>query len=360
MQMDQARPQAPAWLRRVEKLRLLPTWLRLLLIVTSILVIGWLDHMGGRGASFFVFYALPIMLATWLVDRTAGIWIALFSGVVWQVANYGNIPYATPWHMLWVAVGRVTYFVFMAVGTAAMRNKQESDAGHIELLHEMRQLEMELVTAREKEQQRIGQDLHDGLCQQLAAIGCAVRALADDLQSRELPEAADAEKIGKAIQQTVVEARGMAGGMSSLHVERGGLSAALATLAQTTNKLTGVPVRLHASPTIKITDPEIATHLYRIAQEAVGNAVRHSGADEVTVRLEEKGGYVELRIDDTGKGFQEHPDRRMTGIGLQTMRYRAHAVGADFIIHPRPGGGTSVRCTLPLRQIASTHSHANN
>lgn len=342
------RSPPPARQAGIERLRRWPLILRIVIAVALQLLIGWLDYLGGRGASFFVFYALPIALVTWVVDRRAGLWLAVVTGFIWRAANQGHQYVTTPWGIVWVTAGRIAYFVFIAIGTAALRTKQETDAARIQMLDDMRQLELELVNSREREQQRLGQDLHDGLCQQLAAISCAVEALADDLKKRAVPEAADASHIGSVLQKTVTEARQLAGGMTSLHIERGGLSAALATLAQTSNHLGNVPVRLYDSAGDRIANAEHATHLYRIAQEAVSNAIRHSGASEITLRVEEKGPVIELRIDDNGHGFTEQPDRRATGIGLQTMRYRAHAIGADFILHPRPGGGTSVRCTLPI------------
>ena len=366
MKADSHHPPAPrpvsrpVWLLQVEKLRRLPRWIRVTVLVSSTLLIGCMDHIAGRGSSLFVFYALPIMLMTWLVNRQAGLWLAVLSGPVWWFANDVSIIYPSTWRMIWLTLSRITYFVFIALGTAALRTKQETDEAQIELLKEMRHLEMEIVNSREREQQRIGQDLHDGLCQQLAAIGCAAKALADDLHARGVMEAQDAERIGAALDQSVIEARGLAGGMSSLHVERGGLAAALATLVQTTNRLTGVPVRLHALSEVYLDDHEAATHLYRIAQEALGNAVRHSGAKDIVVRLEKKSDRLELRIDDDGRGLPEKTRHRITGIGLETMRYRAHAMGADLIIHPRSGGGTSVRCHLPLQKQFASAAHASS
>lgn len=336
----------PAWVGWLERARQLPVWMRIAPLVAVQLIIGCLDHMAGRGASFFVFYAMPISLMAWVVSRRAGLMLAFASGFIWLAANHANQNNTGPWFMTWVTIGRIVYFSFIAIGTAAMRKMKEKDAAQIQMLNDMRQLELDLVNSREREQQRIGQDLHDGLCQQLAALSCAVQALADDLQNRNAPEAGDAGNIGNALQKTVLEARNLAGGMSSLHVERGGIANALETLVQMTNHLGNVPVSLEAKADVKIENPEIATHLYRIAQEAISNAVRHSGAKQVTVRLGQMSDRYELRIDDDGKGFNESTTTNSQGIGLQTMRYRAHAIGADFIIHPRTGGGTSVRCTM--------------
>lgn len=325
----------------------MPGWLLVSLLVAAQVLIGTMDHFAGKGASFFVFYAAPIAGITWLVGRRAGLWLAVISGLIWLAANHGNMAFSSAWSVGWVALGRIAYFVFIALGTSAFRNKADADAAKIQMLNEMRHLELELVNVREREQQRFGQDLHDGLCQQLAALSCAVEALADDLRQRNAPEADDAAHIGSQLQRSVAETRSMASGMTSLSVERGGIVKALEMLVQMTNRLGNVPVILKADPSLQIDDAEQATHLYRIAQEAISNAVRHSGAGQVSVTFGREGNCRVLRVEDDGRGFVEQViAQTKTGIGLQTMRYRAHAIGAECAITSRDGGGTIVCCTL--------------
>jgi signal transduction histidine kinase len=197
----------------------------------------------------------------------------------------------------------------------------------------------------EHEHQRIGQDLHDGICQQLAAVGCAVHALAEDLRSRSDPGAADAELIGRSLQQAMKDARQLAQGILPVHVGREGLAAALRRLAQTMTVLTGAQVRLVDDPGFPMQDSGIAMHLYRIAQEAVANAIRHGEAQNVTICLRVEPSFQELRIDDDGRGFAPQCAPLGTGMGLRTMHYRAQAIpGCSLSFVPLSPGGTSVRC----------------
>jgi len=211
-------------------------------------------------------------------------------------------------------------------------------------------LEKDIVVVSDHEQQRIGQDLHDGICQMLAAIGCATRILADDLRSRKIPEAEDANQIEESIQRTVLETRNLARGIFPVHVDRDGLSTALADLARITSQLTGVRIDVDASPGIDIDDPKDAMNLYRIAQEAVANAVRHGEATRISIRLEKGDGKLTLTIQDNGKGMVTPPSTHHKGMGLRVMRYRARCVNGDIQIRPGKDRGAIVSCQMPLNQ----------
>lgn len=154
---------------------------QLLLFVALTFLIGWLDHVTGWEMSFFVFYALPVLGVAWWVGIRAGLWMSIVAGVVWWVSNQWTSPYETSLGYAWAALSRVFYFFLVVYAIREVRQRQQSDARTIQAMQERRQLELDLVAVSEHEQQRIGQDLHDGLCQRLAAIGCAARVLADEL-----------------------------------------------------------------------------------------------------------------------------------------------------------------------------------
>jgi signal transduction histidine kinase len=312
-------------------------------------LIGLLDNLTGWELSLFVFYALPVLLAVWWGSLNLGILLAVTNAAIWWVANQDSHPYQTQWGYNWAMISRLIYFTFVAVGTQAIRNKQASDAARIQMLEERRQLERDIVTVSEHEQRRIGQDLHDGLCQQLAAIGCAARALADDLHARALPEAEDAARIEEAIQETVIEARSMARGIFPVHVDRSGLSAALADLARSVSKLTGVAVTTPEDTEVNVNDPDISMNLYRIAQEAVANAVRHSGATEVKLLLQVFDDNLVLEVADNGRGILGEETINHDGMGLRTMRYRAQMLGADLQVLSQINNGTKVRCVMKAK-----------
>lgn len=337
-------PQQLSWQRLILRFQNLPKWLTALFVVILALMIGYADYISGWELSLFVFYAIPIVLAVWLFGSRSGMATAALCGFIWLVANEASHPYETLIGYGWAMLSRFFYFSVVVFAVSAVRNKQEADASRIKMLEERRQLELDIVSVSEHEQQRIGQDLHDGLCQHLAAIGCATRVLADELHSMNRPESRDASMIEEAIQQAMLEARNLARGIFPVHVDRSGLAAALVDLAQMMGRLTGTQITVENSDNISIDSPEASMHLYRIAQEAVANATRHSGATTITISLLPVDEGIELRIEDNGTGITIDAGDRYPGMGLRTMRYRAEVLGGSLKTVRLPSGGTLVTC----------------
>jgi signal transduction histidine kinase len=319
-------------------------------MLAAVLVIGWLDHITGYQVTLFIFYGLPILLTVWWVGKKEVFFMALVSGLVWWLANMKSNPYASHLGYAWAMMNRMASLCALAFAAAELRHKHENDAARIQMLEERRQLEKDIVSVSEHEQQRIGQDLHDGICQQLAAIGCAVRVLAEDLQAQGIPAAQDASMIEGSLQQVVIEARNLAHGIFPVHVDRSGLAAALADLGRMTTRLTGIPIVVDDCADLPLDTPEVSMHLYRIAQEAVANAVKHSGAAEIRISMKLAEHGLELRVEDNGKGMPATESMRGEGMGLRTMHYRAQALHARLAIEQRSQGGTLVSCRLPLNQ----------
>lgn len=326
-------------------------WLTIGVMMIFTLVIGWLDHITGFEITLFVFYGIPIFLTVWWAGNRAGLFIAILSGVVWWLANMNTTPYETQLGYAWALLNRLVYLCVAVFAVTALRNKQEADESRIQMLEERRQLEKDIVSVSEYEQQRIGQDLHDGICQQLAAIGCAARVLAEDLQALGVQAAHDASLIEGSLQQVVMEARNLARGIFPVHVDRSGLAAALADLGKMMSRLTGIPIMVNDCVDVPLDAPEVSMHLYRIVQEAVANAVKHSGATEVYVAMKLEDDMLELRVEDNGKGMQHSSRTRGEGMGLRTMHYRAQTLQAMLAIEPRPQGGTAVSCRVQLKNL---------
>jgi signal transduction histidine kinase len=330
------------------RMRASPLWLSLLAPMLLTVLIGWLDNSTSFEVSWFIFYALPIILAVWWSGARGGMAMAVISGGVWWVANRYSSPYHTLMGYAWAMVNREFYFCVLVFAVNAVRSKQDADAAHIQMLEERRQLELDIIKVSEHEQQRIGQDLHDGLCQQLAAIGCAVHALAEELHVLKLPVAQDAAMVKESVHQVVADARDLARGIFPVHVDDSGFSVALKEMASNTSRLTGVSIHIQESCEIHIDSPKVAMHLYRIAQEAVANAVRHGGAREIIIVVSRSDDVLEMRLEDDGVGVTADETQMAAGMGLRTMRYRAQSVGASFEITPRAVGGTCVCCRLKL------------
>jgi signal transduction histidine kinase len=204
-------------------------------------------------------------------------------------------------------------------------------------------LEAELLTAVETERQRIGQDLHDDLCQRLGAIALLVGSLAKEISRLDQELARRVDKIPSLISETIASCRDLARGLHPVTLASEGLPAALAELAERVPG--GVEFSWPRSERIDF-EPEVALHLYRIAEEAVGNAVKHAGARSITVGLAVVAGRQVLEIGDDGKGIG--PELKTKGMGLRNMHYRANVIGAELRVDRRKGGGTCVHCALPI------------
>jgi PAS domain S-box-containing protein len=216
---------------------------------------------------------------------------------------------------------------------------------------EQKRLERQIQEISEQEKRRIGQDLHDGLGQYLTGIAFMSRLLQRKLAERNQPEAAEAEKIATLVNKTVFQARDLARGLCPVELENNGLHAALQDLSCTTEKLFNVSCTVECDSDVRISDNNTALHLYRIAQEAINNAVKHGKAQQIGLVLAKTAGAISLTIRDDGVGFPK-TDSRSNGIGLRVMNYRAGMIGATLSIQGHRGGGTLVSCQLPGLEAA--------
>lgn len=215
---------------------------------------------------------------------------------------------------------------------------------------ERSRLERELLEISSREQRRIGHDLHDGVCQQLAAIAYRAEMLGDQLQHLAPTQAAEAEQIGALINQATVEARGVARGLFPVRLEEDGLVSALEELADSASARFHLECRFECTaPSSSDMDTESARHLYYVAQEAVLNAVRHGQATLVCISLAVEGDRFRLQVEDNGLGFEMALVRR-AGMGIRIMRYRARVIGASLEVSSQPQRGTLVVCKFSPRR----------
>jgi PAS domain S-box-containing protein len=211
---------------------------------------------------------------------------------------------------------------------------------------ERKALEGALVTAISSEQRRLGQDLHDGLAQDLTVASILAGELAAQFEERELPRFPELTQLTERIASALVNARNIAHGLSPLTSSNGDLGAALAVLAKaSTVGDTRVELRTRLEADLRLT-LEARTHLYRIAQEAVQNALKHAAARHVEIRLSVYPARIVLEIVDDGRGIRRD-EARGSGFGTHTMRYRSSAVGGLLSMRGRPDGGTVVSCLVP-------------
>jgi PAS domain S-box-containing protein len=222
--------------------------------------------------------------------------------------------------------------------------------GIIRDLSEKKRLEKEILRISEEERRRIGQDLHDGLGQMLNAIALFSETLAEQLEELDTDLAERARFITEKIREADEQARNLGRGLVMVNIEKDGLAGALKRLCANAEELYGISCRLKQKGELEVEDETIDTHLYRIAQEAINNAVRHGEATEIVVTIASGSEYLRLRIKDNGAGFPDELDENTSGMGVPTMHYRAHLIGGSLHIQSNPSGGTIVTCTLPLEE----------
>jgi PAS domain S-box-containing protein len=208
-------------------------------------------------------------------------------------------------------------------------------------------LERQILEISDREQARIGQDIHDGLCQQLIGMAFNAHSLEQTLSSQERPEAGNARKICVLLDEAITEARRVCRGLYPVRLKTEGLVPALEELAQTASERFNLVCECDVGTRSLLCDITTATHLYRIAQEAINNAVKHSGARHVRLRLNADDAGLVLQVNDDGKGFKLRSGHS-SGMGLHIMDYRARSIGGSLEIRDT-GQGTSVCCRVPNR-----------
>jgi PAS domain S-box-containing protein len=213
---------------------------------------------------------------------------------------------------------------------------------------ERKVLEETILEISAREQRRIGQDLHDGLGQHLTGIAFMSKVLEEKLSDKSLPEAVEAAQIVKMLNQAIDNTRELARGLHPVAAEPLGLVSALKKWASEVEGLFHIGCRFQCEKPLPILDVNLATHLYRIAQEAVNNAMRHGKSRNIVIGLSGKNGAGTLTIQDDGEGFSEKQTGQ-PGVGLSIMNYRADMVGGSLKVQPNEGRGVTVTCMFPLR-----------
>jgi len=209
---------------------------------------------------------------------------------------------------------------------------------------EHQRLEREVLAAGERERQSIGADLHDGLGQLLTAVGLMCTALKEDTAETQPAVAKGLERMSGLLREAVAQTRYLARGLVPVGGEPDALQTGLAELTARTDGLGRVRCKFECPNPVLLADPAATGHLYRIAQEAVNNALKHSRARLITVRLVQEARQLLLVVGDDGVGL---PAARHAGVGLGLMRHRANVIGATLAVASGPGPGVTITCLLP-------------
>jgi signal transduction histidine kinase len=330
----------------------------LLLLVTFL--IGVVDFFAGTDATFSAVYLVPIGMSAWLLGGTAAYGFAILSSVLWVGGDLAaGAHYSNGWVPVWNLGSRFAVFVIAVQMIVELRclhrgleaRVEERAAQVTAEIAARERVERELLQISEREQRRVGHDIHDSLCQHLTGTALAGQVLAENLNDRGLPQARDADRLVTLIEEGIMLSRNLARGLSPVRLSTDGLMESLEDFATSTSDLFNISCRFECPLPVLINDQITAEHLYRIAQEAVGNAVKHGHAKNIIIRLETLDSGKMLRVIDDGTGL---PDRAMNtkGMGLRIMSFRAQSIGARFSVRRRETGGTMVTCLLPLQREA--------
>ena len=340
-----------AWFKRFEHLS---RGLLILAAFAIVIVVGMVDYATGWELSFSVFYLLALVFATWFIGKRFAFFL---SGVSVAVSLAGDLAtggrYSSrlvPWWNALIVLAFYVVVVWLLAKLRALYRELETQvklrtAALTNEIEDRERLERELLEISEREQRRIGHDLHDSLGQHLTGAALAGQVLEEKLAVRGMAEAADANKVVELVQEGIALSRKLAQGLHPIEVEAAGLMQALEELAATSSELLKVSCRFDCDSPVLIRDTATSMHMYRIVQEAISNAAKHGRARNIIIQLETLDDGIALRVKDDGVGLPEWLPKN-TGMGLRIMAHRASMIGATFEARRDGPVGTIVSCVL--------------
>jgi signal transduction histidine kinase len=314
------------------------------------------DYWTGYELWFSIFYLAFIGWATWQRGPLVGVVVAAASVAFSLVGDLASgARYGSPLVPWWNVLISLSFYLAMVLVLQRLRATQrglerqveERTAALRQEMAERTRLEQALLGVSEREQQRIGHELHDSLCQHLTGTAFAAQVLSGRLSAAERAEAKVADQLVTMVEEGIELSRSLARGLAPLELDGEGLVEALHELAATTSATSPnglvCQVQVDVKGALRVNRSASATHLFRIAQEAVRNAVKHSAAKRIIIRLADGGEGVSLIVEDDGVGQPEGWPRR-EGMGLPIMRYRADMARAELAIEGlNPGTRVAVR-----------------
>ena len=363
--------------------------------VLAVILVGLIDSVTGAEISLSIFYLVPIGFTTWFAGRMPGLLTAVLSAGVWLAADLSNaLMYSHPAIPFWNSAVRLGIFVLMACQFSSIRrltgNLEQAVQKKTALLNTeiqaRKELEGEITELTSRQRRDIAYELHDGLCPLLGGIALKAKILQGILAGQDSSEAHSAGELVSLLKTANQQTRLLARGLDPVAVELHGLISALRKLAADTETLFRVGCNFKTDLENAPVSPSAAFQLYRIAQEAIHNAVAHGHAERIKLELlsgpsfpdlgrspsagasggdggekferESTAGAVSnrdgllsnqaelrLRITDDGSGFV--PDRvPPDGMGMRIMRFRAECIGAVLRVESRPDLGTAIECYL--------------
>ncbi|MBN2403203.1 MAG: hypothetical protein JXN64_12485 [Spirochaetes bacterium] len=217
-----------------------------------------------------------------------------------------------------------------------------------EALNETRILQKEIMEIAEKERQRIGQDLHDGIGQNLTAVTFLIEALREKMKDYAGYMIYDIDEIDNLVRKSIIQTRSIAKVLSPVEMNKSGLYSALSEMASTIEKVFNVSCEISRRGNFFIDDNQAAIHLYYITREAVTNAIKHGRAGNIHICLTSENSILKLMVLDDGTGCKEN--EMGSGMGLRIMKYRASMIGAEFFAKNRTKKGFEIKVVLNVEK----------
>jgi len=338
-----ARPKIPP-------LQFWPRWLLIVLSLSLVVIVGVADYATGDEILLSTFYLIAVALAAWTIGRAFALLIAALSVAAWLIGDFAaGAVYPRALVPAWNAAiifGLYLIVIWLLGRLHDMQRDLEArvharTAELTEEIAERQRLEREILDVGERERRRVGRDLHDSLGQLLTGTALVGQTLEEKLAAASAPEARDAAKIVGLVEDAVELTRSLARGLDPVEMDGGGLTQGLHELALATERIGPARCEYHGSSGVLVRDSVTATHLYRIAQEAVTNAIKHGRARHIQIVLEGANGSIRMSVADDGAGFGPNSGRG-EGMGMRIMSHRAKVLGGALVVRPQPGGGTTV------------------
>ncbi len=290
-------------------------------------------------------FTLVVTAAAWFGGFGAGVVATLFSAVVavyrfmepsYQFTFNSNTQIVT---LVVFLIEGVAISIFMEHLLRVVETARRSEDTN-------RELERRILEISEEERRRIGQDLHDGIGQHLTGTSMMAHRLSQRLSVEHSPLAGDAARISGLLNEAIASTRDVGKLLSPPLLNQEGLAVALEDLCSNIEQLFSVSCRFEDQSTVIFRDSAVGTHLYRITQEAISNAIKHSNATKIDVALEHSDALTRITVRYNGKPFVEPPDTN-PGLGLRIMRFRAKMIGAQLQIRNSTDQQTTLVCSLP-------------
>lgn len=353
------------WLKRLDTW---PKQIVALVCVGSVTLIGLADYLTGYETFFFTFYLLPIFLATWRLGGAFGALISALSVTAWVSSNIeAGAHYSSYFVPVWNAAIMFAVYLIVVLLLARLKKIHAELEERVRLrtaaltreMQERVRLQKEVLETGDREQRRIGRELHDGLCQHLTGTAMAGHLLGQKLADQSPAEAAEASRLVRLIEEAIELTRDLSHQLDPVELKSGKLTDHFEDLAAGVSQRFKVACHFEGHLSRPLDDAAVATHLFRIAQEAAAHAVKQGRAAHIHIGLDSAADEIVLTITDDGAG-QPESMRDDGDAGLRAMACRADLLGARLRVERLATSGTRVTCVLPTSGLPNKPNAAQN